>query len=253
MRIAILGGSGVLGNAVTANAISAGHTVVTASRHPRAPLPAGATAAVADVTTGEGLAAAFAGADAVIEATNAQQGARDVLVGGTQRVLEAARAAGVRHFVGISIVGIDDAPLPYYGVKREQEKVVQAGRVPWSLLRATQFHDLVPRYVRPKLGIVAVPRGMRLQPIDVGEVAALLVRAAESGPQKRMPDVGGPEIADIVALARAWRAAHGEHSWIVPVPVPGATGKYLRSGKMCAPDRAVGKVTFGQWLAEQPR
>jgi uncharacterized protein YbjT (DUF2867 family) len=253
MRIAVLGGSGVLGRAITASAVAAGHTVVAASRHPRASLPAGASAVVADVVTGQGLAAAFAGADAVIDATNARQGARDVLVEGTQRVLAAARGAGVRHFIGISIVGIDSAPIAYYGVKVEQEKVIETSPVPWSMLRATQFHDLIPRYVAPKFGLVVVPRDWRLQPIDVREVAAFLVRATESGPQGRMSDVGGPEVVDVVTLARAWRDARGARSWIVPVPVPGATGTYLRSGKMCAPDRAVGKITFAQWLAEQPR
>ncbi|HEY3595668.1 MAG TPA: NAD(P)H-binding protein [Polyangiaceae bacterium] len=251
MRILVLGGSGVLGRAVTAKAVAAGHTVVSASRRPPAKLPAAATAAVVDVTSGNGLAAALTGADAIIDGTNASRSARAVLVDGTRRTLEAARDAGVRHFVGISIVGIDGAPLPYYRVKVEQEKVIHASPVPWSLLRATQFHNLVVRYIRPKLGVVAIPRGWRLQPIDVREVASLLVQAAQSGPQGRLPDSGGPEVTDVVALAREWRRAHGQRSLIVSIPVPGKKGEYLRSGDMCTPHRAVGKITFAQWLAER--
>ncbi len=134
LRLAVLGGSGSLGQAVTAAAVAAGHTVTAVSRRPPAKLPDGVRHVVADVTTGIGLDAAFAGAEAIIDGTNARANAREVLVEGTKRVLDAAKAAGVPHFVGISIVGIDAAPLAYYKIKVEQEAVIQASPVPWSLL-----------------------------------------------------------------------------------------------------------------------
>jgi uncharacterized protein YbjT (DUF2867 family) len=250
VRIAVLGGSGVLGGAVTAKALAAGHAVVSVSRRPPTQLAAGATHVAADVTTGDGLATAFAGAEVVIDGTNAMAGAREVLVDGTRRVLEAAKTAGVRHFVGVSIVGIDDAPITYYRVKVEQEKVIEASPVPWSLLRATQFHDLIPKLAQGKLGIVIAPRGWILQPIDVREVASVLVAAAAGPPQQRMTDIGGPEIVKFADIARAWlRAAH-KRRWVLSLPVPGATGRFLRAGKLCAPEHKVGTVTFAQWLAE---
>jgi uncharacterized protein YbjT (DUF2867 family) len=147
VKIVVLGATGSLGKALLAAAL--GHDVVAVSR--RGPVKA-------DVTTGEGLADAFAGADVVMDATNALATAPQVLVDGTRRVLEAAAAAGVKHFVGISIVGIDNAPLAYYRTKVEQERVITSGPVPWTLLRATQFHDLIPRFVTSRLGIVAAPR-----------------------------------------------------------------------------------------------
>lgn len=116
--------------------------------------------AVADVTTGDGLLRALAGADAVIDGTNSQRDAAGVLVAGTRRVLAIAHEAGVRHFVGVSLVGIDDAPIAYCRVKAAQEKAIAEGPVPWSLLRATQFHELVEQFARGRWGVVLAPRGL---------------------------------------------------------------------------------------------
>lgn len=251
MQIVVTGGSGSLGGAVIGKAIAAGHDVVAVSRHPPRALPAGARHAAVDVTTGVGLAAAMAGADVVIDGTNAMRDARAVLVDGTRRVLDAAKAAGVKHFVGISIVGIDDAPYDYYRIKVEQERVITDGPVPWSLLRATQFHDLIPRMAVARLGIVPAPRGGKVQPIDVREVADVLVAAAGAAPAGRLPDVGGPEVLDIPTAMRGWVKAAGKRRWVVAVPLPGKLGRFLRRGGLCCPDRAVGKLTFGEWLRER--
>lgn len=240
-RLVVLGGTGSLGRAVVEKARAAGHDAVAASR----------TGAVkVDVTTGAGLDAAFVGAEVVVDSTNASAGADAVLVDGTARVIAAAAKAGVRHFVGISIVGIDDAPYAYYKTKVAQEKVVLASPVPWTLLRATQFHDLVPKLAAGKLGVAVVPRGFRLQPIDVREVADVLVAAIDAGPSQRLPDVGGPEIVPFIELVRAWKAAAHVRKLLLHLPVPGQLGAFLRSGKMCTPEHKVGKRTFAEWLAE---
>lgn len=243
-RIVVLGATGSLGRAIVEKATAAGHDVVAASR---------SGAVKVDVTTGQGLAEAFAGAGVVMDATNAQAGAHDVLVDGTRRVLEAAAAAGVSHFVGISIVGIDDAPMAYYRTKVAQEAVIAQGRVPWTLLRATQFHDLIPKLAAPRLGIVVAPRGFKIQPIDVREVAAVLVDAAGGAPAGRLPDVGGPAVRDFGELARLWKRAAHKKRIVLRVPVPGAMGAFLRAGKLCCPDRAVGTIAFETWLGETYR
>lgn len=251
MRLVVTGASGSLGGAAIVSARAVGHEVVATSRRAPPSLPAGVVHRAADVTTGDGLAAALAGAEVVIDATNALTGARAVLVDGTRRLLEAARAAGIRHFVGASIVGIDDAPTEYYRLKVEQEKVIAAGGVPWTLLRATQFHDLLGRLSRGRLGVALAPRGARIQPIDVREVAAALVAAATGEPAGRLPDMGGPEVLDWATAARAWARAARVRRWIVAVPVPGELGRFLRAGGLLCPDRAVGKVTFAAWLRER--
>ena len=241
MRIAVLGGTGTLGKAVVAAARAAGHEVRAVSRH-------GET--VADVTTGAGLAEAFAEVDAIVDGTNAMATAREVLVDGTRRVLEVAAAAGVRHFVGISIVGIDDAPLAYYQHKVVQEQVIEAGAVPWSILRATQFHDLVPRFATPRLGIVFAPRGAKLQPVEVRDVATHVLAVVAAGPSRRVPDVGGPEVRDLPELVRAYKRAAKLRRLVLAVPLPGKLGRFLRAGKLCNPARAVGTGTFETWLHE---
>jgi uncharacterized protein YbjT (DUF2867 family) len=173
-----------------------------------------------------------------------------VLVDGTRRVLETAAAAGVKHFVGISIVGIDDAPLAYYRTKVAQEQVITSGPVPWTLQRATQFHDLIPKLAAGRLGVVVAPRGFELQPIDVREVARILVAAANGSPAGRLPDVGGPEVVSFADLARAWVRAAGKRRLVLSLPVPGASGRFFRSRALCVPDRRIGTLTFAQWLRE---
>jgi uncharacterized protein YbjT (DUF2867 family) len=250
MRIAVLGGTGVLGRAVADAASAAGHAVMAISRR-AAPHGANVVHRVADVATGEGLAAALAGADVAIDATNAVREASAVLVDGTRRVLAAAAAAGVRHFVGISIVGIDNAPIAYYRTKVAQEKVIEQSPVPWSLLRATQFHDLIARFANGRFGVVLASRGMKIQPIDVREVATALVAAAAAAPAGRLQDVAGPEVIEFADAARACARAMRRRRLIVRAPLPGAAGAFLRGGGLCNPARAVGKVTFASWLAER--
>jgi uncharacterized protein YbjT (DUF2867 family) len=238
MRIVVLGATGDLGKALVSRA--GGHDVVAVSRR---------GAVRADVTTGEGLAEALAGADVVIDATNAVAGARDVLVDGMRRVLEACAAAKVRHFVGISIVGIDGSPAAYYQTKVAQEHVIVNSPVPWSLLRATQFHDLIPRMATGTLGVVVMPRGWRVQPVDVGEVAARLLTIAASPPAGRVPDMGGPQIHEFADLAKRWARAAGKRRLVLALPLPGALGRFLRSGALCTPEHKDGTITFDQWLA----
>jgi uncharacterized protein YbjT (DUF2867 family) len=154
----------------------------------------------------------------------------------------------VNHFVGVSIVGIDDAPFDYYRKKVAQEAVIAEGLVPWSLLRATQFHDLVAMFANGKLGFAFAPVGWKVQPVDVRDVAPVLVAAATSAPAGRLPDVAGPEVRRFWDLARAWRKARRRFRVTIPVPLPGAKGRFLRSGGLCNRDRAVGTITFDEWL-----
>lgn len=253
MRIAVMGGGGTLGRAVVAYALTKGHEVVAVSRSAPRDLPVSVQHRAADVTTGSGLSEALADIAAIIDATNARANAESVLVDGTRRVLEAARALGIGHFVGVSIVGIDDAPIQYYRTKVAQEKAIAEGGVPWSLVRATQFPELVAELATGKLGIVWAPTGWSLQPVDVRDVAPFLVDAAESEPRGRLPDVAGPEVRPFRELCSMWQRASGTTRLVIPVPMPGKTGRFLRSGAMCNPERSVGTRTFADWLAARYR
>ncbi len=130
MRIAIAGGTGTLGRRVVAALRGRGHQVRVLSRS-SAEYPV-------DLTTGDGLAAALDGCDVVVDAVNSTKAAAATLVEGSRRLLAAGHAAGLGHHVCVSIVGCDRVPLDYFRVKAEQERVVAAGPVPWTVVRITQ-------------------------------------------------------------------------------------------------------------------
>jgi uncharacterized protein YbjT (DUF2867 family) len=224
------------------------------SRGAPADLPSGVSHSRVDLTTGEGLAAALEGVETVVDAVNsAPKRAASVLVEGGRRLSAAERAAGVRHHVAISIVGCDRVPLGYYKVKVAQEQAIAEGEVPWSLLRATQFHGFIAAIFEASGRFRLVPTGpARFQPIEPTIVAKRLADAAHDGPAGRLPDLAGPEIRTLSELSKLWRA-HTPHR-LLPVYLPplGATGRAYRDGKACDPAAAVPGPTFADWLAARP-
>ena len=245
MRIAVAGGTGVVGRHVVEVARDRGHEVVVLARSEGV-----------DLTSGSGLADRLTGVDAVVDTTSVASQKRataEAFFGGVTRHLLAAEAeAGVGHHVALSIVGIDDVDTGYYAGKRLQERTLADGAVPWSVLRATQFHE----FAEQALGFVRigpfslVPR-MLSQPVAAREVAEALVGLAGSGPAGRAPDLAGPEQLQMVDLARRVSEARGLGRRVVPVRLPGAAGKAMRSGALTpSTDGPRGRITFDQWLAD---
>lgn len=258
MRVAVIGGTGGLGSLVVAELAARGDDVRAVSRS--APgagaLPAGAEHARADLSTGEGLRAALDGVDVVVDAANARRAARAVLVDGTLRLGAAAADAGVAHHLLISIVGCDRVPHPYYDAKVAQEGALASGTTPWSVLRATQFHALVGQMLAPAVRMRVLPLvRIPLQPIDTAVVARRLADAVHGEPANgRLPDVAGPQVEQLDALARAWAAHAGRRLLPLRLP-PRALGKGSRemaAGNLTDPAAAAGGPTFAQWLAAQP-
>ena len=247
MRIAIAGGTGTLGRRVTDELRSRGHDVRVLSRS--------SPDYRVDLTTGDGLGPAVAGCDVVVDVSNdASKRAAQTLVGGSRRLLAAGQAAGVRHHVCVSIVGCERVPLGYFRAKREQELVVERGPVPWTLVRATQFHELVAATLESaaRWRMLPVPRAP-LQPVACAEVARAVADLAEGAPRLGRVEVAGPEVADARALARAWRSAAGRRALLLPVPLPGRPGRALRAGALTTERPDVnGTTSFGAWL-EAPR
>jgi uncharacterized protein YbjT (DUF2867 family) len=245
MRIAVAGGTGTVGRPIVDRLTERGHEVRVLSRH-SAQHPV-------DLTTGEGLAEALAGCDVVVDASNclSAKHAAATLVEGSRRLLAAEDAAGVGHHVCISIVGCDLVPTGYYKVKVEQERTVMAGPVPWSIVRATQFHELVAWILgsAARWRVLPVPR-MRLQSIAAAEVAGAVADVAEAPPLRGRIDVAGPRVAEARELARGWRSATGRRAVLLPVPLPGRIGRALRAGALTdeAPE-VRGTVPFEDWLA----
>jgi uncharacterized protein YbjT (DUF2867 family) len=253
MVVAVTGGSGTLGRHVVAELARAGHEVRVLTRRPPADGP-GEHRAV-DLAGGKGLDAALAGVDVVIDAADpAKTGERAaaVLVDGTARLLAAERRAGVAHHVAISIAGIEKVPHGDYAIKLAQERAVRDGRVPWSIVRATQSHDLLDAsFAAPARAALPLAPGALLQPVDPRTVARVVAEVAESEPLRAWEHVAGPEIRRLGALARTWRAATGRrHALVVAPPLPQRIARSLAGGAL-VPDGAVtGGPSFGEWLAE---
>jgi uncharacterized protein YbjT (DUF2867 family) len=245
-QVLVTGGTGVLGRRVVERLGSEGIRARVFSRSGKPGTMRG------DLLTGEGLGPAVQGVDIIIHcASSPFRNARGVDVEGTRRLLEAAAEAGVSHLAYISIVGIDRATsYPYYRIKLETEQVIEAGPIPHTILRATQFYDLVLMALRflDRLPVMVIPRGFLGQPIDAGEVADHLVELAISGPAGRVPDIGGPEIGTLADAAREYLRVKGSRRRIFEVPVPGKTARAIREGALVCPDQAYGKIRWEDFL-----
>lgn len=251
MKVAVVGGTGVLGKPLVAELAGRGDEVLSLSRTAPRKLPAGVSHRRIDLTTGEGLAEALAGVEVVVDASNSRtpRRAAPVMVEGTKRLLRAGAEAGARHYVGVSIVGCERVPMAYYKTKVEQEEAIAAGPIPWSLLRATQFHTLLDYLFKrdARFGVVRVGSA-RFQPVDPPLVAERLAGAAHADPAGLLPDIAGPEVLTLSELARAWRRA-GHRALPLRFPMIGPLGRPMREGALCNPDAAAGGRTFEQWLA----
>ena len=251
-QILVTGGAGHLGYLVVKNVSQAGYRVCGMSRRPDpgADWP-GTEWKQADLVTGKGLTEAVQGMDVVIHL--AAKGTYRVDVEGTRRLLVAAREAGVSHLIFISIVGIDTVPWSGGKAKLACEDLVEHSGIPWSILRATQFHygiDVLLN-VLTKLPLVAlVPTDFPLQPVDEGEVARHLVEIVQAGPSGRLPDMGGPQVSTSGELARIWLRQRKVRRVIVPIFLPGKTASALRKGGNTCPQQAAGTVGWQTWLQQ---
>jgi uncharacterized protein YbjT (DUF2867 family) len=246
--ILVTGGTGTLGRLVVERLKAQGHDVRVLSRRPP-PAGPGATAwATGDLREGRGIEAAVAGAEVIVHCAT---GRGDV--GAASHLIEAARRAGRPHLAYISIVGIDHIPFGYYKSKLAVERQVESSGLPWTVLRATQFHDLILRGCQAlaRLPVMLVPARMSFQPINAGEVAGRLAELAVGSPAGRVPDMGGPEIRGFAELARSYLAGSGRHRPVLPVRLPGAAFAAFRRGDHLTPDHAVGRTTFAQFLEER--
>ncbi|MFE0465128.1 SDR family oxidoreductase [Kitasatospora sp. NPDC058965] len=239
--ILVTGGTGTLGRPVTERLRAAGHEVRVLSRH--------AQQYAVDLRRGTGpLAEAVAGADVIVHCASSPRGGDEAAA---RNLITAARAAGVGHLVYISIVGVDRVPYGYYRSKFAVERLVEESGLGWTVLRATQFHDLVLQVLRAaaKLPVLLLPAGVADQPIEVGEVADRLAELAGGAPAGRVPDMGGPAVRTLPELARAYLRATGRRRPVLTVPLAGAAYRAFRAGGHLAPEHAVGRGTFEQFLA----
>lgn len=248
MRIAIAGATGRIGTLTIAELERAGHQIVPVSR-----------AAGVDAYTGAGLPAALRGTDVVIDTTNTHAPGEAAIVDffatTTRNLLAAGEQAGVRHHVLLSIVGIDHGQqVPHYAGKREQERLVSQGPVPWSIVRVTQFHDFAAMAAGwTERDGVATIAPVLVQPIAHPDVAAALAEVATSAPLGGTVDVAGPRTEDLVDMARRTYAVRGQEITLVPT-WRGIFGLDMAGEVMLPGEKArLGHITFDDWLGAGAR
>jgi len=256
-RILITGGNGGLGREVLTRLNLDQNTVRIMSRSTRPEkLDSRIEWAPANLRTGAGLADAVHGTEVVLHLATGHslKDARLVDVEGTRRLLELARREGVQNFVYISIVGIEHFPkFFYYKAKVEAEHLIESSGVPYTILRATQFHSLIDRVLKVanRLPFIWLPTDVQAQPVETGECAAQLVQLTNETAMRRVPDIAGPEVLSARDMARTWLNLRGIRKPIINLPLRGETVNAFRRGMNTAPDRAVGKITWAEWVARQ--
>ncbi len=248
MRIAVAGGTGRIGRLTVAALGSAGHQAVPLSR-----------SGGIDAYTGAGLADALRGADAVIDVTSTPAAGEAEVVDFfgtvTGNLLAAEERAGVRHHVLLSIVGVDrNKRVPHYAGKREQERLVAGGPVPWSIVQATQFHDfaaMVAGWAERDGTATIAP--LLVQPIAPADVAAVLAEVATAPPLGARLEIAGPETQDLVDMARRTYAARGQGIRLVPT-WRGNFGTDMAGETLLPAEGArLAATTFDDWLAAGAR
>jgi uncharacterized protein YbjT (DUF2867 family) len=244
MRIAVVGGTGLTGRYTVRALSEAGHEPVVVAR-----------STGVDVVTGAGLERALAGVDAVIDvislpATDRVR-ARAPFSAATRHLLAAESAAGVRHHVLLSIIGLDrPGSTPHYVGKRAQEALVEAGPIPYSIQRAAQLHEFAGRVVkwRREGGVARLPP-LLLQPVAAADVGRRLAHLAAGPPRGRAVDFAGPGPEDLIDMARRTLAARGETVRLVPTWHSGFFGLDAAGDAMLpGPEADRAPTTFDEWL-----
>lgn len=244
MKIAVAGGTGVVGRPTVDALRAAGHEAVVLSRSHGV-----------DLVSGDGLEGALNGVDAVIDVASIETlkaaAAIEFFTAATGNLVSAAADAGVAHIVLLSIVGIDRIPFDYYAGKVAQEKVVERSPVPWTILRATQFHEFAAQmFVRAKVGPLHLAPNARTQPIAAREVGERLADLATGEPQGRVRDLAGPREEQLAQMIRSYARREGHRGWIPALNVPGPQMAGMRAGDaLPGPDAVLGRQTFEEWLA----
>ncbi|WP_317440983.1 SDR family oxidoreductase [Streptomyces collinus] len=215
MKIAVIGGTGLIGSQVVRNLTAAGHEAVPHSK-----------STGVDIISGEGLEEATAGADVVVNLTNSptfDEASLGFFQTSMDNLLAAAHKSGVGHFVILSIVGVDQVPeLDYYRAKALQEKILTDGPIPYSIVRATQFMDFMDAVLSwtADADTVRLP-ATPIQPIASRDVAAAVAEVAAGAPLNGIRNIAGPEVFTLDEVGRITLAHKGDHRTVMTDPTAG--------------------------------
>lgn len=245
MKIAVLGGTGLIGSQVVSLMREHGHDA-----QPLSPSNG------VDLLTGDGLDDGLKGADVVVNLTNSptfDEKSPGFFHRTMDNMLEAAERQGVGHAVILSIIGVDQVPaLDYYKAKVLQEELLKAGPIPWSIVRAGQFFEFVPSVIAmtsdgDTVHIPATP----VQPLASADIARAVAQVAAGKPLMAVKNVAGPEVFQLDQLCQITLEAKGDSRKVVTDPSAGMFGA-VPGAVLTAPDDAtLTKTTYREWLAQQ--
>lgn len=247
MKITVIGATGQIGSQVVRLLENGGHDVVAASR-----------GSGADVLTGEGLAEALSGAQVLVDVTNSpsfdDEPVMDFFTRSSANLVAAAKAAGVGHYVALSIVGADGLPKSgYMRAKVVQEKTIVDSGVPYTIVRATQFQEFAEMITQSLVvgDEVRVPDA-RIQLIAAADVAAEVARVAAAEPVNAVVNLGGPDKISFADMAHAVLAKQGDSRRVVVDPTATYFGTPVDESSLVTGDDAViAETTFADWLAKR--
>ncbi len=255
--ILVTGGTGTLGRHVVRRLRDAGRDVRVLSRRTHE-AGGGIEYVTGDLLKDEGIQAAVDGAGIIVHCAGSSKGDDEA----TRNLVRAASRAGAQHLVYISVIGVERIPVVsgidrmmfgYFASKRAAERIVADSGLPWTTLRAAQFHDLLLKVAEQMttLPVIPVPAGFRFQPVDADEVAERLVESALGTPAGLAPDMAGPRVYGVADLLRVYLQTRRMHRLLVPVRLPGRAARACRAGANLAPERAVGHRTWEDFLVER--
>jgi len=242
MKFAVIGGTGLIGSQVVKDLNAAGHEAVPHSK-----------STGVDVISGQGLDKAVAGADVVVNLTNSptfDEASPAFFQASMDNLLAAARKGGVGHFVILSIVGVDQVPeLDYYRAKTLQEELLVAARIPYSIVRATQFME----FMEAALSWTADGDTVRLpatpiQPIAAKDVAGAVAGVAAGAPLNGIRNIGGPEIFTLDELGRITLSHKGDNRTVVTDPTAGMFAA-VKGDVLTDKDAHLAPTRYSDWLS----
>jgi uncharacterized protein YbjT (DUF2867 family) len=254
--ILVTGGTGTLGSALVPRLLAAGHTVRILSRSGHSNSDA-IEYVVGDLETGSGVDAAVAGVEIVVHGAGSAKGD----AAKAENLVSALQRAGTaEHLLYMSVVGADTTPvvssvdrstLGYFEEKRRAELSVAGSGIPFTTLRATQFHSFFVAIVELGLKLPFVPSfaGFRYQPVDVRDVAERLAQLTLEKPSALVDEIGGPAVYPMQDLLNDYLRATGRRRLVVPMRIPGGAAKAQRAGANLTLEHATGKRTWEEFIA----
>jgi Predicted nucleoside-diphosphate-sugar epimerases len=246
-KFVIIGGSGLIGTKLVRNLRQLGHEAIAAS-----------PSTGVDTLTGRGLAEALEGAEVVVDVSNSPSFEDKVVLDffqtSTGTLLAAAKAAGVRHYVALSIVGTDRLPdNGYFRAKAAQERLIRESGIAFSIVRATQFFEFLGAMAQPASdgGPVRLSTG-NLQPVAADDVAATLAEVATAPALNGIVEFGGPERLPLAVFVERFMRATGDGREIVADPLAPYFGAVLDDTSLTpGPEARVGRTSFAAWLEKR--